>query len=104
MNIKSLEHKADEAAEFVGLLSSPHRLRILCLLAEGEMSVGEIGEATKLRQAAVSQQLALLREHKIVAARREGTTMFYSISHPGAEKVIKTLYSVFCEPAKSRKT
>lgn len=103
MNINNLEHKADEAAEFLGLLSSPHRLRILCLLGEGEMSVGEIVEATKLRQAAVSQQLALLREHKMVSARREGTTMFYSISHPGAEKIIKTLYGVFCEPAKGRK-
>lgn len=103
MNIQDLEYKADEAAEFLGLMSSPHRLRILCLLIEGEMSVGELAETTKMRQSAVSQHLALLRAHKIVAARREGTTVFYSVDHPGAEAVIQTLHRVYCGPAKTKK-
>ncbi len=101
MNIQDLEYKADEAAEFLGLMSSPHRLRILCLLIEGEMSVGELAETTKMRQATVSQHLALLRAHKIVATRREGTTVFYSIEHPGAEAIIETLHRVYCQPAKA---
>ncbi len=101
MNIQDLEYKADEAAEFLGLLSSPHRLRILCLLIEGEMSVGELAEATQMRQATVSQHLSLLRAHKIVSTRREGTTVFYSIEHPGAEAVIETLHRVYCKPAKA---
>jgi len=100
MNIQDLEYKADEAAELLGLMSSPHRLRILCLLIEGEMSVGELAETTKLRQSAVSQHLALLRAHKIVSARKEGTTVFYSIDDPAAEAVIQTLHSVYCKPAK----
>jgi len=101
MNIQDLEYKADEASGLLALLSSPHRLRILCLLIEGEMSVGELAETTKMRQSAVSQHLALLRAHKIVAARREGTTIFYSVDHPGAEAVIQTLHSIYCKPAKS---
>lgn len=101
MNIQDLEHKAGEAAEFLGLMSSPHRLKILCLLIEGEMSVGELAETAKVRQSAVSQHLALLRAHKIVASRREGTTVFYSVEHPGAEAVIKTLHKIYCAPAKA---
>lgn len=101
MNIQDLEYKADEAAEFLGLMSSPQRLKILCLLIEGEMSVGELAETAKMRQSAVSQNLALLRAHKIVSSRREGTTVFYSVDHPGAEAVIKTLHSIYCAPAKS---
>lgn len=101
MNIQDLEYKADEASELLSLMSSPHRLRILCLLIEGEMSVGELAEITKLRQSAVSQNLALLRAHKIVSARKEGTTVFYSIDHPGAEAVIQTLHGIYCKPAKT---
>lgn len=103
MNIQDLEYNADEASELLGLLSSPHRLRILCLLIEGEMSVGEIADATKMRQAAVSQQLSLLRAHKIVSTRRDGTTVFYSIAHAGAQAIIETLHGIYCKPAKSQR-
>lgn len=102
MNIQDFEYKVDEAAEFMGLLSSPHRLRLLCLMVEQEMSVGALAEATGLRQAAVSQQLTLLRAHKIVTARREGTSVFYSLDHPGARAVIETLHGIYCKPKKSR--
>jgi DNA-binding transcriptional ArsR family regulator len=102
MNIQDFEYKCDEAAEFLGLLSSPHRLRLLCLLLEREMSVGELATATQLRQAAVSQQLTLLRAHKIVTTRREGTSIFYSLDHPGARAVIETLHQIYCKPEKSR--
>lgn len=102
MNIMDLEDKADEAAEFLGLLGSPHRLRLLCLLVQGEMSVGELAEATGTRQSVVSQHLALLRAHKIVSTRREGTTIYYSIEDGAARAVIETLHGIYCKPAKSR--
>jgi len=102
MNIQELEYNADEAAELLGLLGSPHRLRLLCLLVEKEMPVGALAEATGLRQAAVSQQLTLLRAHKIVKTRREGTSVFYSLDHPGARAVIETLHGIYCKPGKSR--
>lgn len=102
MNIQDFEYKCDEAAEFLGLLGSPHRLRLLCLLIEREMSVGELAEATGSRQAAVSQQLTLLRAHKIVTTRRAGASVFYSLDHPGARAVIETLHRIYCEPEKSR--
>jgi DNA-binding transcriptional ArsR family regulator len=102
MNIMDLEDKADEAAEFLSLLGSPQRLRLLCLLIQGEMSVGELADATKTRQSVVSQHLALLRAHKIVSTRREGTSIFYSIENPAARAMIETLHRIYCEPAKAR--
>ena len=102
MNIHDFEYKCDEAAGFLGLLGSPHRLRLLCLLLEREMPVGELAETAGLRQAAVSQQLTLLRAHKVVTTRREGTSVFYSLDHPGARAVIETLHGIYCKPKKLR--
>ena len=61
------------------IMSNPRRVQILHLLDEGEKSVGELVEATQLRKAAVSQNLALMRERKLVHARRDGQKIFYSL-------------------------
>jgi DNA-binding transcriptional ArsR family regulator len=87
----------DEASEFLKALSSRRRLAILCHLWEGERSVGDLVKLTGARDTAVSQQLALLRKDRIVAARREGQTLYYSIAHEGAARLLETLHSVFCE-------
>jgi DNA-binding transcriptional ArsR family regulator len=49
-----------------------------------------------MRDTAVSQQLALLRKDGIVTARRDGQTLYYSIAHEGAARVLETLHGVFC--------
>jgi len=51
-------------------------------LREGEMSVGQLASSLGLPQANVSQHLAILRERGIVATRREGTTIYYSLLSP----------------------
>lgn len=93
-----MEYKSGEAAEFLGLLASPHRLRLLCHLVEGELSVGDLAERTDLRQATASQHLALLRAHKIVSTRREGTTVYYAIKDPAAKAILEALYGIYCKP------
>ena len=90
----------DEASEFLKALSSRRRLAILCHLWEGEKSVGDLVRLTGARDTAVSQQLALLRKDRIVAARREGQTLYYSIAHDGAKRLLETLHGVFCEKAR----
>ncbi len=86
----------DRASEFLKALSGRSRLMILCHLADGEKSVGEIVRLTGARDTAVSQQLALLRKDGIVSARRDGQTLYYSICHSGAEAVLVTLQGIFC--------
>lgn len=86
----------DRASEFLKSLSGRSRLMILCHLWDGEKSVGELVRLTGARDTAVSQQLALLRKDGIVASRRDRQTLYYSISHEGAARILETLYGVFC--------
>ena len=69
---------------------------LVCRLSEGEKSVGELQDFVKLSQSAVSQHLALLREHKLVATRRDGQSVYYRLSSGEAAAVIKTLHDQFC--------
>ena len=64
---------------------------ILCQLADGERSVGQLTPLVGLSQSALSQHLAVLREEGIVATRREAQTIWYSIADPAALKVVATL-------------
>jgi len=95
-----MQGSAQGAAELMKALSSENRLMLLCQLAEEEKTVGRLAEDLGLRQAAVSQQLALLRKDGLVTARREGQSMHYSLTGREARAVITLLYELFCEPAK----
>ncbi len=88
--------RARDAASYLKTLAHEGRLMILCHLGAGEKSVGELENLLDIRQAAVSQMLARLREEKLVATRREGKTIFYSLSDTNTVQVIGLLYSLFC--------
>lgn len=90
---------ADAASELLKSLSNRHRLLILCRLIEGEHSVGQLAAALDLRDSTVSQHLALLRKDGLVAARRDGQTMWYGIVSAPARRIVETLYDLFCADA-----
>ncbi|HCE71281.1 ArsR/SmtB family transcription factor [Ruegeria pomeroyi] len=87
---------AARAAGYLKTLAHEGRLMILCHLGAGEKSVGQLENLLDIRQAAVSQMLARLREEGLVSTRREGKTVFYSLSDSNTEQVIGLLYSLFC--------
>lgn len=87
---------AARAAGYLKTLAHEGRLMILCHLGAGEKSVGQLETLLDIRQAAVSQMLARLREEGLVSTRREGKTVFYSLSDNNTEQVIGLLYSLFC--------
>ena len=72
---------------------------ILCHLGSGEKSVGELESLLDIRQAAVSQMLARLREEGLVTTRRDGKTIYYSLADNNTYEVIGLLYRLFCGPA-----
>lgn len=94
-----LAEAAEVASEFLKSLANPVRLRILCLLAQGETPVGEIAARLAAQQSLISQHLALLRKDGLVRPRRDGQTIHYALSDERAEKLIAVLYANFC-PAK----
>jgi DNA-binding transcriptional ArsR family regulator len=93
---------AQRASEFLKALSHEVRLLILCHLIEGEKSVTEIETMLKLRQPAVSQQLARLRADGLVDTRRNGKNVYYSLARTEVRDVIGVLHDAFCRPRKSR--
>lgn len=64
---------------------------VLCHLAKGEKSVGELAALTGLRMAAVSQNLAVLRAERFVVQRRDGTTINYRLANSTARHLVKIL-------------
>jgi DNA-binding transcriptional ArsR family regulator len=99
MDFKSLEDKAETAAEFLKLMASAPRLLLLCLVLEEERSVGELAEKTGMRMPTVSQQLALLRAQGLVSTRREGTTIYYRLASEPVRDMMGMLYKHFCSEA-----
>lgn len=102
-NLEKMNQNAEKAAAFLGGLASPHRLRILCQLADGEKNVTSLIEATGLAQTSMSQHLNKLKDEGIVSFRREHRTLYYSITHPLALQVMQTLYEHYCRK-KGRKS
>ncbi|MEM9603207.1 MAG: metalloregulator ArsR/SmtB family transcription factor [Pseudomonadota bacterium] len=84
------------ATEFIKALAHEGRLLILCRLHQGECSVSELEALTSARQSAVSQQLARLRQENLVVTRRDGKTVYYSISDERVHRMIGVLHNLFC--------
>jgi len=93
---EEMERGAGKASEFLKTLSHEARLRILCLLLDGEKSVNQLGQELDMRQAAVSQQLQRLRAEQLVATRRQGKEIFYTISSGEVIKIMEVLEEIYC--------
>jgi len=78
-------------------LANPKRLQILNLLKNGEMSAGEMVKAMKIPKANLSQHLSVLKQKGIVSSRREGTSIYYSITHPKITDACSIMRSVLME-------
>lgn len=72
----------ERQAQLCRVLADPSRLELLYHLGASEHTVGELVARTGLRQANVSQHLALLRERGVVRTRRVGTAIYYSLADP----------------------
>ncbi len=95
---------AEKAADLMRSLSHPQRLLVLCALVDGERSVAELRQALAIEQVPMSQQLMRLRADGLVEARREGTTVHYSIVRPEILTVVQALHDAFCPPGRGKRT
>ena len=96
LDSKALEPKITEAAKLMTMLSQPVRLRLMCILLSGEQSVLSLAESAGLSQPAMSHHLKKLRDADLVATRRDGQTIYYSLKGVEAAQVIKVLHSLYC--------
>ena len=91
-----MARSAEAAATYLKTLAHEGRLMILCHLVNGEKSVTELETLLSARQAAVSQQLGRLRLEGLVRPRREGKTIYYSLTDDKSRKIIGLVYELFC--------
>ncbi|MBW4091330.1 MAG: winged helix-turn-helix transcriptional regulator [Proteobacteria bacterium] len=98
LDLDAMQAAADQASDFLKSLANRHRLLILCQLLDGERSVGELVAFLGIRDSAVSQHLALLRKDGLVAPRRDGQTIHYSIASAPARAILATLAGIYCAP------
>lgn len=96
MVLEDMEQNVDRASSLLQAMSNPKRLLVLCILAEGERSVGQLAERVGLSQSALSQHLARLRDDGFVQTRREAQTIYYSVVGDEVEAVLHALHGLYC--------
>lgn len=92
----------ENAAQVIKCLGHPLRLRLLECLERGERSVSELVEASGASQAAVSEQLSILRGRGVVGSRREGVFVLYRITEPKVRRILACIRS--CDSLDRRPT
>lgn len=91
-----LKAAAGEAVGALKLLANEDRLLLLCQLSQGEMCVGDLEAQLGIRQPTLSQQLGVLRNEGVLATRREGKNIFYSVADPTLLQILAVLYRIYC--------
>ena len=112
IDARAMRKHAATAARLMRSLANPHRLLVLCVLSEGELSVSELNRRIALSQSALSQHLAVLRREKLVRTRRESQTIYYSVADGAAMDIVHLLHDKYCctpprnvaKPANSKAT
>lgn len=96
IDLATMQAAAADACALLKVLANPDRLLLMCVLSQGERSVGALEAQLDFRQPSLSQQLGVLRESGLVTTRREGKSIIYSIASPQALAVMAILYEQFC--------
>lgn len=92
---RTLIGNSQAAKVILRVLANEGRMQIMCCLTARERSVHEIMDYTGLRQPAVSQHLAKLRQHGLVCSRREGKEVFYTLGSVRVRDLLNSLDDVF---------
>ena len=92
-----MQQNANDSVSLLKGLANESRLMIMCVLSEGEVSVGDLNKRIKLSQSALSQHLAVLRDQGLVQTRRESQTIYYRLEDTAAMNIIELLHEVYCK-------
>jgi len=90
------EEHIEQAARAMKAISRPLRLKILCVLADQEVSVQDIVESVGTSQSNISQHLAILRDKGVLRTRKDANRVYYRIGDPRTLKLVVMMRDVFC--------
>ena len=88
LSIKQIEGKIEKASDFLKIFSNRSRLLVLCNLINGKKTVNDLTLLIGIKQSALSQHLALMRQDKIVSTERSGKFIYYEIMDPGVDALL----------------
>ena len=91
------EERLYDLAELFKVFGDTTRIRILYVLFESEMCVCDIAELLHMTQSAISHQLRVLKQSKLVKFRREGKTIYYSLADDHVRTIIGMGMEHLCE-------
>lgn len=77
-----------ELADFFKVFGDATRIKILCVLLQSEVCVCDLAEVVGMTQSAISHQLRVLKQMKLVKNRREGKTVFYSLDDGHIQSIL----------------
>jgi ArsR family transcriptional regulator len=96
LNLMSKDEDIDLASRSLKAMSHPLRLKILCTLADQELSVQEIVDAVGTSQSNISQHLAILRDKGIIGSRKNANRVFYRVADERILMLIDMMRQAFC--------
>ncbi len=96
MDFEQLAESAAQASALMKTLGHSGRLMVLCQLARGEKSVGELAKLLDMSQSPLSQHLSRMRSEGLVSTRRDAQNIFYSLKSDEAGKIMECLYGLYC--------
>jgi len=82
------ENTLNDTAELFKVFGDQTRIRILHLLFDNEENVNQIAEKLQMNQSAISHQLRILKNNKLIKNRREGKTIYYSLADDHVYNII----------------
>ncbi|MCK5819252.1 MAG: helix-turn-helix transcriptional regulator [Psychromonas sp.] len=98
--LEDIHGKAKEVSALLKILAHTDRMIVLCLLTNGEMNVSQLRSHSNLSQSAFSQHLAVLRNNKLVKARKSSQQVFYALSDGRVDLLLDALQHAFSQGGK----
>ncbi|MBL8446294.1 MAG: winged helix-turn-helix transcriptional regulator [Zoogloeaceae bacterium] len=90
------QEQIETAARALKAISHPLRLKILCVVGDGEVCVQDIVEAVGTSQSNISQHLAILRDKGVLLTRKDANRVYYRVGDPRTLQLIVMMREVFC--------
>ncbi len=94
--LTKLLKKCDEVSQVLKSLSHPVRLKVLCYVMDEAKTVNDLTEFCGISQSAMSQFLARMRSEGVLSSRKEGTSVYYSLSEPKLKKLLQAVKEIYC--------
>jgi len=85
------ENTLEKMTEILKAVAHPVRLQVVNLLMNGERSVGDLVKLLGTKQSLTSQQLGIMKSHRVVKARRNATVVYYSLKDSGIKNIMASI-------------